>query len=251
MTTITYPVIPGAETFYYEGNHIGILLCHGFNGTPQSMRDVGIDLMKKGFTVYSPRLTGHGTDPEDFKRSTNKCWYESVKAGIHFLRERCRHVIVVGQSMGGTLALKAALGGLVDAIVTINAALSVPGYACHAEEAGCRFIDEDKPDIKAPDVYEIVYDKVPISAIRELLALIDEIRPRAGDVNVPTCVIHSTVDHVVPPEESIWLYEKIQTTKQRVVLEQSYHVATMDHDRNRLADVIGAFCAQVATVKKM
>lgn len=251
MTTITYPVIPGAGAFYYEGNEIGILLCHGFNGTPQSVRDVGIDLMEKGFTVYAPRLTGHGTDPEDFRCSTKTCWYDSVEAGIHFLRERCRHVIVVGQSMGGTLALKAALAGLTDAIVTINAALSVPGYACHATEDVCRFIDEGEPDIKADDVYEIVYDKVPTSAIRELLALIEEVRPRVSDVNVPICVIHSAVDHVVPPEDSIWLYEQIQVPKQRIVLEQSYHVATMDHDRGRLGDVIGTFCEQVVTIEQM
>lgn len=251
MTTITYPVIPGAGAFYYEGNQTGILLCHGFNGTPQSVRDVGVDLMEKGFTVYAPRLTGHGTDPEDFRCSTNKCWYESMEAGIRFLRERCRHVIVVGQSMGGTLALKAALAGLTDAVITINAALSVPGYACHAADEVCRFIDEDEPDIKADDVYEIVYDKVPTSAIRELLALIEEVRPRVSDVNVPTCVIHSAVDHVVPPEDSMWLYEQIQAPKQRIVLEQSYHVATMDHDRSRLSDVIGTFCEQVTTVEQM
>lgn len=252
MTTInTYPVIPGAGAFYYEGNQIGILLCHGFNGTPQSVRDVGIDLMEQGFTVYAPRLTGHGTDPEDFRRSTNECWYRSMEAGIGFLRERCRHVIVVGQSMGGTLALKAGLAGLADAVITINAALSVPGYACHATDDACRFIDEGEPDIKAPGVYEIVYDKVPTSAIRELLALIEEIKPRAAEVNVPTCVIYSAVDHVVPPEDSMWLYEKIQAPKQQFVLEQSYHVATMDHDRGRLAEVIGTFCEQVVSVEQM
>lgn len=251
MTTINYPVIPGAGAFFYEGNEIGILLCHGFNGTPQSVRDVGIALMEKGFTVYAPRLKGHGTDPEEFRHSTRRCWYESMEAGIRLLRERCRHVIVVGQSMGGTLAMKAALAGQADAIVTINAALSVPGYACHATDDVCRFIDEDEPDICAPGVYEIVYDKVPTSAIRELLALIEEVRPMAAEVTVPTCVIHSAIDNVVPPEDSMWLYETVQAPKQREVLERSYHVATMDYDRERLADVIGAFCEQVATSPKM
>lgn len=251
MTITTYPIIPGAGAFYYEGNEIGILLCHGFNGTPQSVRDVGITLMEKGFTVFAPRLKGHGTDPAEFQQSTRRCWYKSMEAGIHLLRERCRHVIVVGQSMGGTLAMKAALSGEVDGIVTINAALSVPGYACHATEDACRFIAEGEPDICAPGVYEIFYDKVPTSAIRELLKLIDEVRPMVTEVNVPTCVIHSAIDNVVPPEESIWLYETIQAPKQLEVLEQSYHVATMDYDRERLTDVISAFCEQVATTHKM
>lgn len=251
MTTNTYPVIPGAGAFYYEGNDTGILLCHGFNGTPQSVRDVGIALMKKGFTVFAPRLKGHGTNPEELRQSTRQCWYESMEIGIRLLRERCRHVIVVGQSMGGTLALKAALSGQADAIVTINAALSVPGYSCHAREHVCRFIDENEPDICAPDVYEIIYDKVPTSAIRQLLALIEEVRPLVAKVNVPTCVIHSAVDNVVPPKDSMWLYETVQAPKKREVLEQSYHVATMDHDQERLADIIGIFCEQVVTGEKM
>ncbi|WP_235189307.1 carboxylesterase [Exiguobacterium sp. NG55] len=71
MKAVNYPVIPGAGAFYYEGNEIGILLCHGFNGTPQSVQDVGIELMKQGFTVYAPRLKGHGTHPEDFRCSTH------------------------------------------------------------------------------------------------------------------------------------------------------------------------------------
>ncbi|MCT4784209.1 MULTISPECIES: alpha/beta hydrolase [Exiguobacterium] len=244
----TYPVIPGAGSFYYEGNEIGILLCHGFNGTPQSVHEVGLDLMESGFTVYAPRLAGHGTDPEDFRRSTRDDWYETVVEGVRLLRERCCRVMVVGQSMGGTLALKAALAGHVDAVVTINAALSVPGYACHAADGVCRFIDEDAPDISAKGVHEIVYHKVPTSAIRQLLALIEEVRPRVSHVSVPTYVIHSAIDHVVPPEDSIWLYEQVAGSKERAVLERSYHVATMDNDRERLSGLIASYCEQVASV---
>lgn len=250
MKETVYPVIPGAGAFYYEGNEIGILLCHGFNGTPQSVQDVGIELMKQGFTVYAPRLKGHGTDPEDFRCSTHRCWYKSVIEGIDRLRESCRTVIVVGQSMGGTLALKAALEGRADAIVTINAALSVPGYACHASDAECRFIDEDAPDILAENVYEIVYDRVPTRAIRELLSLIDEVRPQVGSVNVPTYVIHSAVDNVVPPSDSIWLFDQLQGTKEYAVLPNSYHVATMDHDWKHLSKLITTFCEQVGALDR-
>lgn len=250
MKGSVYPVIPGAGAFYYEGNEVGILLCHGFNGTPQSVHDVGADLMAQGFTVYAPRLTGHGTDPEEFKCSTYQCWYKSVVEGIERLRETCDTVVIAGQSMGGTLAVKAGLEKRVDAVVTINAALSVPGYACHAIEETCRFIEEDEPDIKASNVHEIVYDRVPTAAIRELLSLIDEVRPKARELRVPTYVIHSAVDNVVPPEDSIWLYEQIEAPKQYMVLQNSYHVATMDHDWRELSRQIGSFCEQVAAMRQ-
>lgn len=250
MKETVYPVIPGAGAFYHEGNEIGVLLCHGFNGTPQSVRDVGNNLMEQGFTVYAPRLKGHGTDPEDFRCSTHRCWYKSVLKGIEKLRETCDTVIVVGQSMGGTLALKAALEKKVDAIITVNAALSVPGYACHAKGTECRFIDEDAPDILASGVYEIVYDRVPTKAIRELLSLIDEVRPRVGEVKVPTYVIHSAVDNVVPPEDSVWLHDQIQAPKQYAILQNSYHVATMDRDWKYLSQLIGRFCEQVAKLQR-
>lgn len=247
MDPLNYPIIPGAEAFYYEGNHIGILLCHGFNATPQSVREIGIELMKKGYSVYAPRLAGHGTDPQDFREATRHDWYQTVKDAIQVLRDRCHRVIVVGQSMGGTLALKSALIDQVDAVVTINAALSVPGYECYTDEESCHFIDESTPDICAPHVHEIIYKKVPTSAIRELLALIEEVRPCVETINVPVCVVYSAVDHVVPPESSVWLYNQIRENRQIEVLANSYHVATMDHDKNELVKIISTFANGISS----
>ncbi len=54
-----YDVIQGAESFYYKGSDIGILVSHGFMGTPQSMEYIGKELAKKRF--YCVRFATNGT----------------------------------------------------------------------------------------------------------------------------------------------------------------------------------------------
>jgi len=123
---MNYPVLTGAEAFYLQGGPIGILICHGFNATPQSVRDVGEAFAAKGFTVYAPRLRGHGTNVREFEQSTARCWKQSLQDGYARLQETCDQVFVIGQSMGATLALSLAADGIpFSGIITINAALSV------------------------------------------------------------------------------------------------------------------------------
>ena len=73
-----YDVIQGAESFYYKGNDIGILVSHGFMGTPQSMEYIGKELAEKGFTVYGLRLTGHGTHYYDIEQTTYQEWKQDL-----------------------------------------------------------------------------------------------------------------------------------------------------------------------------
>ena len=64
------PVLPGAEPFLHDGSdEIGMLLCHGFTGSPQSLRPWGEHLAAEGLTVRCPRLPGHGTDWREMNRT--------------------------------------------------------------------------------------------------------------------------------------------------------------------------------------
>ncbi|WP_043931447.1 alpha/beta hydrolase [Bacillus sp. EB01] len=239
-----YKVIDGAEAFYMESGEIGIVLCHGFNGTPQSVREVGEMLWQKGFTVYAPRLNGHGTHYLDMEQYDYKDWLTSVKEAISFLQKNCTQVYVAGQSMGGASALycAASIPGI-DGIITINAALDIPCYETEANSKQ-RYIPEGKPDIKAQDVYEIAYELVPRSAIKNLLALSKEAKSKLGRVTCPALIIKSKIDNVVPPYSSDFAFATIASKiKKLVTLENSYHVATMDNDKGIIADEIASFIA--------
>lgn len=125
-----YPVLEGAEPFYFEGNHVGILISHGFTGSTQSMRPLGEAYEKSGYTVCGPRLKGHGTHYEEMESTTYEDWIASLEEGYQWLKERCDTIFVTGLSMGGTLTLyMAQKHPEIKAIIPINAAIEIPTMA--------------------------------------------------------------------------------------------------------------------------
>src|SRR4051794_40405049 len=100
------PVLPGAEPFSADGGDTGVLLCHGFTGSPQSLRPWAEALARAGHTVRLPLLPGHGTTWQDMNRISWRQWYDEVDAAFTELRSRCSAVFVPGLSMGGALALR-------------------------------------------------------------------------------------------------------------------------------------------------
>src|SRR5919109_944756 len=97
-------LIPGAEPFGAEGDkpETGVLVVHGFTGTPQSVRPWAEQLAKSGWTILSPRLPGHGTSLADFATSTPADWVGEAEMSLDGLFEHCSSVFLCGLSMGGT-----------------------------------------------------------------------------------------------------------------------------------------------------
>lgn len=234
---MNYPVIEGAQSFYIKGGEIGVLICHGFMGTPQSVRYLGERFAELGYTVLAVRLKGHGTDYRDLEKCTSEDWFNSLENGYKVLKEECSKVFVIGQSMGGALTLKLAYKyPNIDGIMLINAALSVPAYEFVRKlDHPPRYINEGKPDIKNPNIYEITYDKAPTSAIFELQKTMASVPRVLPYVTCPVLGIYSIDDHVVPPESTEYILKHVRSAnKNKVVLENSYHVASMDYDQEKI-----------------
>lgn len=234
--TEQYPVISGAESFYMEGNDIGVLVCHGFVGTPQSVRTIGEAFAQLGYTVCAPRLKGHGTHYEDLEMSTDEDWFGSLEAAYVQLQKQCSTIYVLGQSMGASLAIRLAnkykeIAGL----ITVNAALTIPGYEQYRNVSTPRYIREGQPDIKAENVHEITYDHVPLTAIQQLQKLMERTLASLDQVTQPILAIKSRVDHVVPPTNTDDIARKVNSSSVKIViLENSYHVASMDLDQDKI-----------------
>jgi carboxylesterase len=95
-------ILAGAEPFFFEGSSVGVLLCHGYTGSPHAMRYLGEQLNKRGgFTVHGPLLAGHGISPEVMGESTAQDWINSVDEALMSLREKCDKIFMIGLSMGG------------------------------------------------------------------------------------------------------------------------------------------------------
>jgi carboxylesterase len=235
-------IMTGAEPFFFEGNEVGCLVSHGFTGTTQSMRFLGEYLAGEGgLTVVGPRLEGHGTTVEDMARSSAEDWIRSVEAGLQKLRERCSKIFMTGLSMGGTLTLyiAAMYPDVIRGAVPINGALFVD----NPDLAGLAFMASAPAavpgvggDIKKPGVTELAYDDVPVPSIRQIYALMSVTRELLPRVKCPTLVIQSRDDHVVVPENAPYIIENAGAEDKRLLwLENSYHVATLDHDKELIA----------------
>ncbi|WAZ21176.1 alpha/beta fold hydrolase [Streptomyces cinnabarinus] len=246
------PVLPGAEPYRHEGGEISVLLCHGFTGSPQSLRPWAEYLAARGLTVSLPLLPGHGTRWEDLQLTGWQDWYAEVDRELRALRERSTHLFVAGLSMGGALALRLAAkhGDAVDGVVVVNPANKVHGLAAHALPVARHLVRTTKgiaSDIAKEGSDEVGYDRVPLHAAHSLRNFFRRVDGELPQVTQPLLLLHSTQDHVVPPVDSARVLSRVSSTDvTEIVLEQSYHVATLDHDAERIFAESHAFMSRLA-----
>ncbi len=219
----------------------GALVLHGLTGTRHSVAGLAAALSAAGVEVEAPLLPGHGTSVADLAGRGWEDWAVAAEAAFDPLAARCGPVVVVGLSMGGTLAvwLAAHRRQEVAGLVAINPYVDPPaesfrellggirdsGHACVPAIAG---------DIADPDVREEAYDELPVDPLLSLCAALDDVAARLADVTCPTLVFTSRNDHVVPTVSSDLLAAGVSGPVERVWLERSFHVATLDHDRDRI-----------------
>ncbi|MGY1435148.1 alpha/beta hydrolase [Streptomyces reniochalinae] len=240
------PILPGAEPYRRDGSATGVLLCHGFTGSPQSLRPWAEDLARHGLTVSLPLLPGHGTRWEDMAMTGWEDWYATVDRELRLLRERCETVFVCGLSMGGALALRLAAlhGDAVRGVAVVNPSVTFPrlqGYAVPAGRFLVRSVRGITDDIAKDGRHELGYDRVPTRAAYALRAYHRVVRRDLPGVTQPLLLLHSRTDHVVPPSDSALVLGRVSSTDvTETVLEHSFHVATLDHDATRIfADTRG------------
>ncbi|PSL41829.1 carboxylesterase [Planomicrobium soli] len=241
--TKNFDVLTGAEPFTVEGGRIGILVSHGFTGTTQSMRPLGEAFAKEGYTVSVPRLKGHGTHHEEMEQTSYHDWITSIEEAFTWLNERCDQVFMAGLSMGGTLALYIAENYPdIRAISLINAAVDVPSMIAVNDLQDVRFLDAIGSDIKKAGAKELAYEMTPVASVKQLLTFMAEVRANLHKVRCPTILFVSPEDHVVPANNAQIIYDEI-TSEEKTIIEMpdSYHVATLDNDQQRIIDETLAF----------
>lgn len=250
MTDLPADLIPGAEPWSHQGGAVGALVLHGFTGHPGSMRGVAEALADAGFTVELPLLPGHGTKVEDMIPTGFVDWIGAAEATYQDLAARCERVVVVGLSMGG--ALSAWLGSEhpeIAGLVLINAVVSAPPGMREAVEqvmaTGADRFEGIGSDIADPDQVETAYAETPLAPLLTLFAAADEFADRLGRITSPVLVVTSTQDHVVPPENSDLIAEKVAGPVERLRCERSYHVVTMDFDKDLVIAATVDFATKV------
>ena len=219
-----------------SNKEIGVLLLHGYTGSPASMRPWAEYLHQRGYTVRVPLLPGHGTKPEDLNAIKWQQWPEKAEKELTELLKTCTKVFICGLSMGGgtTLYIATKHSNKLAGIILVNPMIHVAFVGPKLAYFLSRFQKMRKSvgdDIKRPGVTEWGYDALPTRGIYQLLQMLKYTRARLHDVTVPMQLFHSVDDHTLPVSNTEIVMKGVGSrTKQRIELTNSYHVATIDYD---------------------
>lgn len=215
-----------------------VLLLHGFTAGPQSVLPWAQALAHAGATVHVPLLSGHGTSVADLARTTAGQWRRDVQQALdELLSQGYDRVAVAGLSMGGTLALDAASNRPVDAVFVVNPGLSfrpldqLGVYLSPLMQWVIPTVGPLAGDVRKPGVTEGAYDRTPLAAVEQLAKLFSVTRRHLADITAPVTLYWSPEDHILPRSSAQILRRGLEphllTT---VILEQSFHAATLDYD---------------------
>lgn len=230
--------------FLLKGGPVGMLLIHGFTGSPPEMRRIGEYLHQRGLTVYAPLLPGHGTTVEEMNRCRWTDWAGHVERALADLRARCERVFVGGLSMGGALTLYLAAhhpelpGAIAYAPATIvaNRLIYLTPVLKYFISKCPKSPESDLTDPEA-DRHLWSYAENPVSAAHELLKLTRHVRRLLPRVTCSLLVIYSTRDQAIHPRSGPYTYERAGSQdKELVVLHNSGHCITVDSEWEWVAE---------------
>jgi carboxylesterase len=251
LSTVTV----NTREFFLPGHGVSALLVHGLTGTPYEMAYLGQQLSAAGVRVFAVRLAGHAGTPEELGATNHQSWYESVVDGCERLRAYGDPIIAVGLSAGGVLAARLAIdqGDTIKAVAMLAPAFFLP-YWQRASLAAIRRLGPFAARIylrssAGADIHDAAARQIhpsarlmPLSAALSLCELSAMVRPQLGRLTQPTMLIHSRGDHTCPFDKNVeFVMASLGSVRRRLVaLEQSYHVITVDTERERVAtEVLG------------
>lgn len=256
------PVDPHAEPFSAParpeltgGRSVGVLLSHGFTGSPFSMRPWGEYLAGLGYGVAVPRLPGHGTSWQEMNRTGWADWYGEIDRTYQSLATAHDAVVVGGLSMGGALVLRLAAdrGSAIAGVIVVNPAVATTRKDVLALPV-LKYVVPAFPaianDIKKPETDEHAYPKTPLRAAHSMMQAWKALRPDLGRVTAPLLYFRSTVDHVVDESSEPIITGGVSGPVTVRRLENSYHVATIDNDADQIFEESADFIAGVASPRE-
>ena len=225
--------VPQAQAFDFGTGEHGVLLIHGFTGSPAHMRLIGEGLRDNGFAVRGILLPGHGENPEAMAKATWQDWFRASREAAAEMRKQYRYLTVAGLSMGGCLALMLAEQMEADACVTIAAPMkttakfrSLAPVAALVHPVVHKRADGSRASLIAE--YDIGYDSYPMSSVGHLSAIMRRARRDLRLIRCPVLAIQSHGDKTVTPDSPAIILNGVSSKlKSQRWLENAPHVGTI------------------------
>lgn len=253
-------------------------MVHGFTGSPDEVRPLGLHFAKQGYTVRGPLLPRHGVALDQMRGVK---WHEWVDEAAHALRElrsTCRKVVVCGVSMGGLITLQLARRqaefGPINGIVLMGTPVALrnrlAGLARFAKYIVPSFGPLDRADFSQPHVQKFVLRRappdanidfndpqviaqirkqarIPLDAIDQLLMLNKLCVRELPHVHVPALIAQGRHDRVISPHSAQVIYDRIGSPDKRLLwLHHSAHVLPLEPDQDVLFAAVAQFVQRVA-----
>lgn len=257
----------------HPGGRVGFLLVHGLGGTPVELRYVAQGISRAGYTVSCCQLAGHCSTVETLRNSTPDEWYASVEAAHDRLQEHCDVIIAGGLSMGAILAAQLAQNRPdgVQALAFYAPTLWLNGWSMPWHSRVLRYIRPTRFNIKMTlpehEPYGLKDERIramvvhsmqnkdsseagvfctPVRCFSHFNALCDRVKPRLKDIKVPSLILHPREDDIADIDNAYYLQRQLGGRVEMVVLEDSYHIITLDKQRQLVVDRSIAFAADIA-----
>lgn len=215
------------------GGAQGVLLIHGFTGSPSEMSLLADYLHKNGYTVYSVRLPGHGTKVEDLNKTSFWQWIAAVEDAERLLQGMCTQVSVVGMSMGGLLALHLACHFPIHKLVC----LATPIFIIDKRLPLLTVYGFFKEYVtKRQRIYDLKlhmrYDRMPVKSVREMVQLLQQVKLLLPQIKTPCLVMQSAVEHTLKPESAEHIYNNVGSAHKKLIWKyHSGHLLVLDKER--------------------
>ena len=237
---------PVPDPFDFPGNSTGVLLIHGFTGSPSEMRPMGQYLAQEGYTVVGPLLPGHGTNWQDLARRRWHEWADAVEQAFQNLKSRCRTIFVCGGSMGGLLTLYLAerhpeIAGILPmapALFTADWRANLAWllkYFVHFNPYVPERDGDDLTDPEARQRYLWSYMGTPVAAAEQLNYLRYAVRRDLGKIAMPTLIFMGTRDQSVKLDSAVHVLDHIASKdKELIWLTNSGHCLWVDSEKEQV-----------------
>ena len=228
--------IPNSAGFTLSGGKIGVLVIHGFTGSPVTVKPWAEFFNQQGYTVITPCLPGHGTTWQQMNESNWQDWYKEVEQSFIELQKTCTRIFIAGFSMGGALALKLAQirGSEIEGLILLNASIHDRRFILKLTPLLKFILPSNKKgptDIAKPNPPKHSYGRTPLKALDSLRKLWKSVVKDLYLIDLPLLVAYSNHDHAVDPENSFTIVDNVSSSDIReVVFEKSFHNVPLDYD---------------------
>lgn len=255
------------------GGRIGVLLLHGLGGTPIEMKSLARQLCDTGATVHCRQLAGHCGSEDDLKATGRRDWYASALDSLQELNRRCDRVVVGGLSMGACLSalLAAREPKRVDGLIMLAPTIWYDGWSIAwygfllkllidtPLGQRWRFVEHEPYGVKDERIRAHLLRAMtsddsstagllgtPSQSLREVWRIAAELKREAGAVTQPTLVVHAREDDVASVGNAFWLQKNLGGRVEALILDDSYHLVTVDRQRALVAKRAAAFVDEIA-----